>query len=226
VNDYSTSNKKNTSKNKEKSYNRDFIYTIPSKILHDESLTFNDVKVYMMVRSFMDTTGDAYPSNNWIANEFNMDRRTVIRSINHLIEKGYVIKEEINGVRHLRINITPLPQKVIELDEPEDNDDQNGNKSYPHPVSPVSPPRVTAVTPPSVTAVTQLDQTLITSKIIKNDFSIKSVDNFFKAPTEQQQKEELEEGRRIWMNGMKKLREILGVPEGKPIGSNGVSEKI
>ena len=217
MNDYSTS-ASNSNQNKEKSYNRDFIYTIPSKILQDDTLTFNDVKIYMMIRSFMDTTGDAYPSNNWIANEFNMDRSTVIRSINHLVEKGYVIKEEINGVRHLRINIHPLPQKVIEAEEVADKHDLNGNESYPHPVAPVPPPRRTAATPPRRTAATQLDQNIITSKIIKKDFSIKSVDNFFRAPTEKQQKEQFEECKRIAIREIRKIKDSFSDYFNEPTG--------
>jgi len=49
--------------------NRDFVYNIPEKVLFDNSLTINDLKVYAIVRSFMDTTGTAFPSNNWIANK-------------------------------------------------------------------------------------------------------------------------------------------------------------
>lgn len=210
MNKYSTS-QDNSNKNQQKSYNRDFIYTIPSKVLHDDSLTLNDIKIYMMVRSFMDTTGDAYPSNNWIANEMKMDKRTVIRSISHLVEKGYLIREEIHGVRHLRINCAPLPEKVIEPDE----NDKNDNKSYPHPVTFVSPPRDSRVTPPRDSRVTQLDQTTITSKIIKSDFSKKSVDNFFIAGSETERNKEWESCKRIALREIEKLKaniDFLNVP--------------
>lgn len=216
MNDYSTSTK-NSNKNKEKSYNRDFIYTIPSKIFHDESLTFNDVKVYMMIRSFMDTTGDAYPSNNWISRELNMHRVTVIRCINHLIERGYIVKEEINGVRHLRTNSAPLPVKVIEEDDGDKNSNNNDG-SYPQVVAPVLPPSSTAATPPSSASATQLDQNTITSKIIKKDFSTKVVDNFFKAPTEQEQKANLEDRKRKGIHELRKLKgafsDYFNIPTG------------
>ncbi len=205
MSNYNTS-KTNANQNKEKSYNRDFIYTVPSKIFHDKDLTFNEVKVYMMIRSFMDTTGDAYPSNNWIAEEFDMHRVTVIRCINRLVEKNYIVKEDINGVRHLRINTIPLPQKIIASDDFEKNDD----KSYPHLVAPTLPPSSAHATPPSSAHATQLDQTSITSKIIKRDFSKKSVDKIFKAPPERQQKEEFESCKEIGMQHIAKAKEILG----------------
>lgn len=208
MNNYSTS-ASNSNKNKEKSYTRDFIYTIPSKVFHDDSLTLNDMKVYMMVRSFMDTTGNAYPSNNWISDELKMHRVTVIRCINRLIEKGYIVREEIKGTRHLRINISPLPEKSIGSDE----NYQKGNncETYPQVVAPALPPSSASATPPSSASATQLDQTTITSKIIKSDFSIKSVDNFFRAPTDKQQKEEFESSKKIGMREIKKIREVLGI---------------
>ena len=145
-----------------------------------------------MIRSFMDTSGGAYPSNNWVSDSLNMHRVTVIRCINRLIKKGYIIKNYVNGTRHLSIKITSLPQKIIApipsssdhtITPPSDHtitkkaNHLKGN----HLVAPALPPSSASATPPSSASATQLDQTLITSKSINTyvDFSEKGgVDNF------------------------------------------------
>lgn len=134
---------------------RQFIYTVPEKVFSDKSLTINDLKIYMTVRSFMDTTGDAYPSNNWIAERLEIDRTTAIRSLNRLCDKGYLVRETIDGHRHLRIALLKIPERVVAA---------------------TPPPGGTDATPPGGTDATQLIQTIITSKSIKS----RSAPNFNK----------------------------------------------
>ncbi len=92
--------------------NRDFIYTIPQTVLLDLTLHLVDLRVYALVRSFMDTTGDAYPSNGWLAKKLDVDPTTISRSISKLQKKGYLTRVEIAGRRHLMIG-KPIPEKLV-----------------------------------------------------------------------------------------------------------------
>lgn len=132
---------------------RQFIYTCPEKVFNDSTLSINELKIYMIIRSFMDTTGDAYPSNNWIADKLQISRRKAIDNINRLVEKGYLERININGRRHLRIAIKPI------LEQTDDS----------LPVTQTSPPSDANVTPPSDANVTQLDQSNIITKINKKE---------------------------------------------------------
>lgn len=132
-------------------YTRDFIYTCPSRVFKDNSLTKNELSIYMIVRSFMDSTGSAYPSNNWIASEIDCSRATVIRAINKLVDKSYLYRIEINGRRHLTFTMPILEELVSPVIRG---------------VSPVIRGGITGDTGGGITSDTQLDHTTITSKII------------------------------------------------------------
>lgn len=85
---------------------RDFIYTIPQSVLLDLELHLVDLRVYALVRSFMDTTGHAYFSNDWAAQKLGVDPLTVSRSISKHIKKGYLSRDEDdNGRRYLFLNL-------------------------------------------------------------------------------------------------------------------------
>lgn len=93
----------------------------------------------------MDTTGNAYPSNGWIAKKLNIARRNVIVNINKLISKGYIEKLDHNGTRFLRIRLSKgIPEDVMIASSGGDDN----------------------ITDDSDASVTQLDQTIITSKVI------------------------------------------------------------
>lgn len=126
---------------------RDFIYTVPERIFLDNSLSLNELKIYMIIRSFMDTTGKAYPSNKWVADKLGINSRNTIHNINKLLEKGYIERIEHNGRRFLRIKLSIGVEEVV---------------------SPASPPHVASDTPPHVASDTLLYQTnIITKKDLK-----------------------------------------------------------
>ncbi len=127
--------------------NRDFIYTIPEKVLFDENITDLDRKIYMIIRSFMDTTGSCYASNNWIATKLKIERRSIIRSLERLETNGYITRFTENSSRYLKINYTNCIEEMVTLE---------------------SPPSDSRVTPPSDPRVTQLHSKIIRSKKIKN----------------------------------------------------------
>ena len=74
---------------------RQFIYTVPEHVFNDLELSPIDLKIYMIIRSFIDSTGIAYPSNNWLAERLSIHRVTVIHSLNKLVDKNYIERKEI-----------------------------------------------------------------------------------------------------------------------------------
>lgn len=94
------------------SYNRDFIYIIPQTIFLDLTLHLVDIRVYGLVRSFMDTTKDAYFSNSWAAKKLNVDPLTISRSISKLIKKGYLHRIEVDNQRHLLVG-KPIKEDLV-----------------------------------------------------------------------------------------------------------------
>lgn len=140
---------------------RQFIYTAPENIFNDPDLSLTDLKIYMIIRSFIDSTGSAYPSNNWLASRLSVHRVTIITSLNKLIDKQYLVRKEIKGRRYLSINVAQLDEELV---------------------VPTLSPSSLDTTPPSSVDTTQLYQTIITSKHtqqsvgfvkkLNNDFSV------------------------------------------------------
>lgn len=141
---------------------RDFIYTIPSKVLFDDSITDLDRKIYMIIRSFMDTTGDCYPSNGWFAEKFKINKRTVPSSINRLVEAGHIKRIDHESKRYLIINYSPC------IDFTDD------------PMIVGSPPHDPEITPPMIVGSPNTSSNIINSKMI----AAPHVDNFRKAKEE------------------------------------------
>lgn len=79
------------------------IYITPHDVASDLTLSAHDLRIYMIISSFTYTRGNAYVSNDYLAKRLNIDRSTVIRSINRLCKKQYIIREEIKGQRYLKI---------------------------------------------------------------------------------------------------------------------------
>lgn len=83
-------------------YTPSFVYMIPKEILFNPKLTFVDVKVYAMVRSFMDSGRNCYPTNSWIAKNLNVAPRTVRASLEHLCKLCYLERITIEGRRYIK----------------------------------------------------------------------------------------------------------------------------
>ena len=130
-------------------HNRDFIYTIPSRILFDKTITDLDRKVYMIIRSFMDTTGQCYPSNNWFAEALGCDKRSIPRSVDRLIEQDYIKRIDQDGRRYLLIQQKPCPEKLID------------------PMTLGSPPHDPNVTPPMTLMSPNTSSNIINTNNIK-----------------------------------------------------------
>ena len=96
-----------------KIYSRQFIYTIPESILFDTDLTDIDKKIYMIIRSFMDTTGKAYPPNGWLADKIKCDSRSITRGVDKLLKKKYIrLNPDSNGREFLLGS--PVPASIVE----------------------------------------------------------------------------------------------------------------
>lgn len=108
-----------------------FIYITPENVFSDLTLSAHDLRMYMFISSFTFTRGHTYASNDFLAKKFNIDRSTVIRSINRLCKKQYIVREEINGHRYLRVPNGGIAQRHEEG------------------VAGVPPPRRSPATPPS-----------------------------------------------------------------------------
>lgn len=74
---------------------RDFIYSCPERVFNDHTLTLNEFRVYLIYRSFMDSTDDdSYPSKvDLLKKKFDIDESEVFKCIDNLVEKGYMEKE-------------------------------------------------------------------------------------------------------------------------------------
>lgn len=131
--------------------NREFIYTITESVLFDKNITDLDRKIYMIIRSFMDTTGSCFASNDWVAKKLEIEGRSVVRSIGRLEKQGYVIRFTENDQRYLKINYSKF-----------------SDTESPPPMTLQSPPHDPTVTPPHDPTVTQLVSNINNTKYIKN----------------------------------------------------------
>ena len=85
-----------------------FIYNLPEKVLFHPKITLLQLQIYAIVRSFMDTTGIAYCSNNWIAKKCGVQRNAVIVGINKLISYGFLRKKTVDQQRYLEVVLNPV----------------------------------------------------------------------------------------------------------------------
>lgn len=126
-------------------YGRAFNYNIPSYVLLDSTLTLVDLRTYALVRSFIDTTGKAYPSNKWFADKIGVDPRTIPNSCARLEQKGYLKRVfDENGKRYFTVG-QPIPEEVV---------------SQPKHDPKITPPMKHG-SPPHDRTITQLDQKIL-----------------------------------------------------------------
>ncbi len=97
-------------------FKRDFIYTIPESVLFDPELTLIEFRLYMIIRSFMDTTGTAYPSNAWFARQLGIYPRSVPRCLKKLEDRKHICRISVDGKRYL-VTGKPIPAAKVEAPE-------------------------------------------------------------------------------------------------------------
>ena len=92
---------------------REYIYHMPETVAFDKSLSSTDLRIYMIIRSFMDARKPMYASNNWIAEKLGVERRTIITCINRLVSKGYIEKISRNNQRFMLIKQSPCIDDLV-----------------------------------------------------------------------------------------------------------------
>lgn len=131
------------STNDNKQYTRDFINHLPNKVLFHPKITLLQVRIYGVIRSFMDNNCDAYCSNNWLATQCGVNRDAVIKGINALVKYGFIKRRFDGEQRYLEIVTRPIA--IV---------DENGQPSIPKD----TPHSIPKDTPPSIPKDTQIDQ--------------------------------------------------------------------
>ena len=135
---------------------RDFVYNVPSKVLFHPEITLLQIRIYAVIRSFMDTTGEAYASNNWIANQCGVKRNAAICGINALLKMGFIRKVTHKKQRYLEVIFSP----IMVTDSTDSDEYINQSASIPKDTikSFASIPKDTINQSASIPKDTQLDQ--------------------------------------------------------------------
>ena len=77
------------------------MFVVPLQILEDENLTSQEKLIFVVLRSFANPhTNVVFPSRKTIAKLASVSVSSVKRSINKLVEKGYLIKEKRYEYNH------------------------------------------------------------------------------------------------------------------------------
>lgn len=156
---------------------RAFIYTCPDRVFDDKSLSLNELRIYMMVRSFLDSTGTAYPSNQWIAERLNIEPRSARRCVTNLVEKGHLFRVFIDSRRYLTIINPAFSAQVFEDNEGENDPilPQNNRGKMPLGEDTVCPGGGDTVCPGGEdTECPPITSKVIISKMIKRDKSARA----------------------------------------------------
>ncbi len=70
---------------------------LPLKILYDKDLTDKQKLIFGSINALSNKTGVCFASNSYLARMHDCDERTVIRTVNKLVEKSYISKNLIHG---------------------------------------------------------------------------------------------------------------------------------
>jgi len=84
--------------------NKQLLYTCPTLVFDDESLTIDELKIYMVLHFIMDASCTVYASSQWIANRLNLNQRHVISCVYSLIDKGCITWASTYDRKILRIH--------------------------------------------------------------------------------------------------------------------------
>ncbi len=79
---------------------------VPMHMIHDTRLSLQDIGVFVGLMSFADSRGICWPSADTLAPLARVSRATLFRSLTHLEELGYVVRDVTPGkgtVYHLRM---------------------------------------------------------------------------------------------------------------------------
>jgi DNA-binding MarR family transcriptional regulator len=85
-----------------------FFAILPAHVRYDQDLSGDEKVLYAEISALTKKYGFCYASNAYFARVFHVNKRTVVRWLNQLILKGYIIKEldEPFGRRKLFLDVT------------------------------------------------------------------------------------------------------------------------
>jgi len=78
-------------------------FRVPNSVF-DLGVSTSALVVLIYLYRCQNNKSEAFPSYNTIAKKCNIERRTAIRVINSLIDRGLIRKKLIGRVNHYRIN--------------------------------------------------------------------------------------------------------------------------
>lgn len=87
-------------------------FILPEHIFDDHNLSKNDLKLYMIINSFVQSKGQAFPSNAWISNRLGISRRGVMKCLNNLIKNGHIVKRTHNERRFLQLALNNRFERI------------------------------------------------------------------------------------------------------------------
>ncbi len=96
--------------------NRVFNNSIPDTVMFHPEIMLLDLRIYAIIKSFMDTHNACFPSNKWLSTKLNVHQNSIPRSITKLETLGFVERLEINGQRQLVTKQYPIALKGNSLD--------------------------------------------------------------------------------------------------------------
>jgi len=84
-------------------YGVQYFTNIPDRVLYDKDLNLSDIRVYAIIKSYIDSGHKVYTSNGYLAKKLGCSIRTVISCLNSLTKKKYIRKISRSGQRYLKI---------------------------------------------------------------------------------------------------------------------------
>lgn len=91
----------------------EFLYACPSEVFYDNSISFHELKLYMVLYSIMDSSGVVYANSEWISNKLGFGVRYTKVCVFSLIEKGYVKFIKVGERHKLKVKDLKVPYKIV-----------------------------------------------------------------------------------------------------------------
>ena len=104
---------------KQKNYVR-----VPTEVRSDKNLSANEKLMYGEISALCAQKGYCWANNNYFANMFNVNRRTVVRWVNHLEQCGYIAKD-----LHFRDVSMKNVKRRITIADPSTKNSAQGNRA-------------------------------------------------------------------------------------------------
>jgi hypothetical protein len=91
----------------------EFLYACPSAVFFDNSITFDDMRMYMILYSIKDTSGVVYADSAWLANRIGFGIPYTKLCVKSLVSKGYVQFIKREGKANIKVVDLKVPYKIV-----------------------------------------------------------------------------------------------------------------